>query len=721
MRLYQENFEENSLPSIIALAFLPYLVYLAPHSPHKHIISNYFVLGIFFLILTFRIIFLFSPPKKYSLSISKTLILLTSAWWSFVFIGELYYSQSFEFIDTILFIIILGVTSAGSFSMFKRKDLVLPYILIMTIPSFFGVLFYGHEISHSLSYALLLFGGFNVAYSLRNNKIWLDLVKNRKIITKKSKELSAKNRLLEEALEEAKTAAKVKSEFLANMSHEIRTPMNGIIGATDILQDMPLEDEAQKMLSIISKSGNSLLRIINDILDFSKIEAGKLDIDEIPFNLQKALDEVVELFRIKANKKNLEFIYSFDNRIKHLVIGDEVRINQILINLLGNAIKFTNEGHIILKVNIINDGKESYLIKFSIEDTGVGIPSNKQKQIFESFTQADGSTTRKFGGTGLGTTISRMLVDLMNGTIGLISPNPNLKSNKGCIFHFTIPLKKGDAIVKKELFDGSLKGKKALIIDDNRINNIVIENMLNNISIDAKSVLSGEEAEKIILEDIDFDLVFVDYNMPEKNGFDVFVKLKPLLPKDAKFIMISSNTTDINITKVLKHGFDACLFKPIKQIDLYNSLSKVYGLRKITEKTTKKETKTIDIPHNFKVLLVEDNLINQKVALSVFKQINISADVANHGKEALDMIQKKDYDIIFMDVQMPIMDGFETVTKLRTNGNDTVIIAMTANAMKGDREKCLRIGMNDYISKPFKKNDLYVVFEKWIPIIRKED
>jgi CheY-like chemotaxis protein len=185
--------------------------------------------------------------------------------------------------------------------------------------------------------------------------------------------------------------------------------------------------------------------------------------------------------------------------------------------------------------------------------------------------------------------------------------------------------------------------------------------------------------------------------------------------------MISSNTTDINITKVLKHGFDACLFKPIKQIDLYNSLSKVYGLRKITEKTTKKETKTIDIPQNFKVLLVEDNLINQKVALSVFKQINISADVANHGKEALDMIQKKDYDIIFMDVQMPVMDGFETVTKLRTSGNDTVIIAMTANAMKGDREKCLRVGMNDYISKPFKKNDLYVVFEKWIPIIRKED
>jgi signal transduction histidine kinase/CheY-like chemotaxis protein len=591
----------------------------------------------------------------------------------------------------------------------------------MTIPSFFGVLFYGHEISHSLSYALLLFGGFNIAYALRNNKIWLDLVENRKINSQKTKELSAKNHLLEEALEEAKTAAKVKSEFLANMSHEIRTPMNGIIGATDILQDMPLEDEAQKMISIISKSGNSLLRIINDILDFSKIEAGKLDIDEIPFNLQKALDEVVELFRIKANKKNLEFIYSFDNRIKHLVIGDEVRINQILINLLGNAIKFTNKGHIILKISIINDSKESYLIKFSIEDTGVGIPPNKQKQIFESFTQADGSTTRKFGGTGLGTTISRMLVELMNGTIGLISPNPNLKSNKGCIFHFTIPLKKGAPIVRKELFDGSLKGKKALIIDDNRINNIVIENMLNNISIEAKSVLSGEEAEKTILENIDFDLVFIDYNMPEKNGFDVFDKLKPNFSKNTKFIMISSNTTDVNITKVLKHGFDTCLFKPIKQIDLYNSLSKVYGLRKITEKTTKKETKTIDIPQNFKVLLVEDNLINQKVALSVFKQINISADVANHGKEALDMIQKKDYDIIFMDVQMPVMDGFETVTKLRTSGNDTVIIAMTANAMKGDREKCLRVGMNDYISKPFKKNDLYVVFEKWIPIIQKED
>ena len=711
MKIYQNNVEENSLVSILTHVFLLYIAYSVPLNSSNHIINNTYYIGVLFIVLLYRVLLIYYQNIRASELSAEILIYITGFWWSFALTYEYYISQNFDILLTVLLFLLVGITSGGALSMFKRKRMVVIYILILMLPSIYSVYFYGKEMSNILGGALILYVMFNLVYSIKQNKIWTNLQKNKALMSKNSQKLENVNKELNKALKVTEEAAKAKSEFLANMSHEIRTPMNGIIGAADILKGMQLGKDEYKMVDIIHKSGNSLLTIINDILDFSKIEAGKMEIEYSPFSLLESIEGVIEILKHNAIKKDLELIFYLDSNIKHNVIGDETRINQVLINLIGNAIKFTEKGQVFLKVDLTNETEKYYTLKFSIEDTGIGIPKEKQNKIFESFTQANGSTTRRFGGTGLGTTISKMLVNLMGGEVGVISPNPNSNYGQGSIFYFTLKLKKDKLTPKTIVVNNEIKGKKALIIDDNETNCFVLNKMLSNWNIKSFEAYSGKQAQSILKSINNLDLVFIDYNMPENNGFDVIKMIRNKLSNDTKIIMISSNSTDLTKAKTKKFGFDLLLYKPLKQSELYNSILKLYSKNiEVNDKVEKqKEYKFSDI----RILIVEDNPINQKIALSVFKQVGLTAEVAENGKVALDLLKKNTFDIVFMDVQMPVIDGIKATNIMRANGDETIVVAMTANAMKGDREMCIDAGMNEYISKPFKKEDVYRILEKY--------
>ena len=712
MKIYQNYMEENSLVSILSHFFLLYIAHITPLDDRMHLIDNIYYKGIFIVLLLIRFYILYAPRQQYSETIAEISIYLTGVWWSFLLFYELYYSTTFDMIDTVLLFEIIGITSGGTFSMFKKKRIVITYILILMLPTLISMYFSNTELGILLSGAMVLFMSFNLVYSIKHNTIWSEFKKSQEEVLLQSKELQSYNKDLNRALQESEEAAKIKSEFLANMSHEIRTPMNGVIGAADILRGMQLDVEEKKLVDIIYKSGNSLMTIINDILDFSKIEAGKMEIENTSFNLLQSIENTIEIFKHNAANKNLELIFYFTPKIKKEVIGDEIRINQILINLLGNAIKFTKKGQVFLKVDIEEETETDYTLRFSIEDTGIGIPKDKQHKIFESFTQANGSVTRNFGGTGLGTTISKMLVELMGGQIALESPNPNNTLNdKGSIFYFILKLKKSKTLQKRIIVHKDIAGKKALIIDDNKTNCFVLNTMLSNWSIETKEVYNGLSASCLIDESNDFDIIFIDYNMPDQNGFYVFEKIKNKLRLGTKCIMISSNSADITVQKAKRLGFDNLLHKPIKQLDLYNIILNLFAEELPVEPSEELKEKQYQF-NNLRVLIAEDNIINQKIAISALKQVGIIPEIANNGQEVLDKLEHSTYDVIFMDIQMPVLDGIETVKRMRKNSNNTLVVAMTANAMKGDREMCLDAGMNDYISKPFKKKDLYELLQK---------
>ncbi len=713
MQIYQKNMEENSLVSILSHFFLLVIVYNIPLQDHSHIITNFYFRSFLIVLLMLRLFLVYTKPFVHSKLISEIGIYTTGLWWSALVMFEFYYSKSFDITIAIMLFVVIGITSGGALSMFKKRRMVITYILILMVPAIFTVFIFGNEISIPLGSALCLFLAFNIIYSLKQNKIWEMLQYKSYQIKKQTIDLRSANLDLNKALLKSNESAKAKSEFLANMSHEIRTPMNGVIGAADILKDFKLNIEESKLVDIIYQSATSLLSIINDILDFSKIEAGKLVIDKSIFDLSKTVDNVVEIIKHNVSKKDIELIVFFDPRINRKVLCDETRVTQILINLLGNAVKFTLEGQVLLKVDLFEEFKDEYTIKFSIEDTGIGIPPEKQKKIFESFTQAEGTTTRKFGGTGLGTTISKMIVDIMGGTIGLVSPNPNNTFNdKGSIFYFSLKMRKAEPIIVDRFNCPNLQLSKALIIDDNETNCYVLNRMLSVWGIRSKELYRTQDAISLLEKKSNFDIVFLDYNMPKNTGLEVYQKIKKRLSSSTKTIMISSNSADVNHEIILKSGIDLLLYKPLKQSDLFDALQSLFCEKEI-EKQKSQTNPTLDFG-KVNILLVEDNIINQKIALSVLKQINLRADVANNGEEALQRLKHKLYDIVFMDIQMPVLDGLETIKLMRKNNDNTLVIAMTANAMKGDRELCLDAGMNDYISKPFKKEELYQILGKYL-------